>query len=131
MRPATERRLRRLAAPRLEEDESVLACSAVWYARPVRVRWLAARYRDLAVLTDRRLMLWEVGWLTRRPRRRVLADRRFDLHASELPASSRSRRIRLDHPSHPPLVLELRRGADDAITDALLGQPVGTFDARL
>jgi hypothetical protein len=138
MRLATERRLRRLAERRLEEGEHIVAYTAVWYSRPVRVEWLAARFRDLAVLTDRRLMLWESGWLTRLPRRRVLADRLEDLTATDLSTAvgrAPGRRIRLDHASHPPLVLEL--GDDRAsrtIARALLeraGSSPDDIDLRL
>src|SRR5262245_3190608 len=87
MRLATQRRLRRLAERRLEDGEQIVAMAAVWYSRPVRLAWLAARYRDLAVLTDRRLLLWESGWLSRAPRRRVLADRLADLGATDLGAT--------------------------------------------
>ena len=106
MRATTERRLRRLAERRLEPDEHVVTCAAVWYARPVRVHRLAARYRDYAVLTDRRLMLWEAGWLTRRPRRRVLADRLGDLTVVDLTPPDRTR-LRCHHPGHAAFVLEL------------------------
>jgi hypothetical protein len=110
MRVATQRRLHRLAERRLEDGEQIVTSAPVWYSRPVRLEWLAARYRDLAVLTDRRLMLWECGWLTRRPRRRVLADQLSDLTATDLGAASggpAGRRLQLDHADHPPLVLEL------------------------
>ena len=40
---------------------------------------VAARHRDFVVVTDRRVMLWSCGFFTRRPRRRVLTDRRDDL----------------------------------------------------
>jgi hypothetical protein len=118
MRLATQRRLRRLAERRLDDGEQIVAMAPVWYSRPVRLAWLAARYRDLAVLTDRRLMLWETGWLTRTPRRRVLADPLSDLDATDLGASDGKqpgRRIRVDHASHPSLVLEL--GDDRASRD--------------
>jgi hypothetical protein len=36
---------------------------------------LAVRYRDFVVLTDRTLVCWSTGFLTRRPRRRVLFER--------------------------------------------------------
>jgi hypothetical protein len=110
MRVATQRRLHRLAERRLEDGEQIVASAAVWYSRPVRLAWLAARHRDLAVLTDRRLMLWECGWLTRRPRRRVLADALADLTATDLGVAAggeKGRRLRLDHTEHPPIVLEL------------------------
>jgi hypothetical protein len=120
MRTTTERRLRRLAERRLEPDERIVTCVAVWYARPVRFHQLAARYRDYAVLTDQRLMLWEAGWITRRARRRVLADRLTDLTVTDLDPPRRAR-LRCDHAGHPPFVLELdgserARTLADAIT---------------
>ncbi len=136
MRPASERRLRHLAERRLEPDEHIVACAPVWYSRPVRQPWLAARYRDQAVLTDRRLMLWESGWLTRRARRRVLADRREDIAVRDLGqegGAAPARRLRLDHAAHPPLVLELGADPDSrTIAEALLAPPPpATLDVQL
>jgi hypothetical protein len=127
MRPSSERRLLRLAGGRLDPDEQIVACAPVWYSRPVRQAWLAARYRDQAVLTDQRFMLWESGWLTRRPRRRVLADRLVDLTVADVGhAGGRGagRRLLLSHAAHPPLVIELGSdAASRAIADALLAPP--------
>ncbi len=93
---------------RLEPGETVTAWCRVWYSRPVRLQWASARFRDFAVLTDRRLMMYSAGWLTRRPRRRVLADRLDDL----MVASQRdTTALYVTHPSHPAMVLEF--GKDD------------------
>lgn len=133
MRATTEQRLRRLAERRLEPEEHVVACTSVWYARPVRLHRLAARYRDYAVLTDRRLMLWEAGWLTRRPRRRVLADRLGDLTVVDLAPPQRTR-LRCHHPRHAAFVIELdASGAARTIADALVapGPAADHVDAQL
>src|SRR5262249_3401375 len=49
---------------------------------------LAARNRDFAVVTDRRLLLWSAGFFTRRPRRRVLAERLDELTVQSVGSGS-------------------------------------------
>lgn len=110
---AADVRLRSLAAKRLESSESIVATCRVWYSRPLRVPILAARYRDFVVLTDRRLMMYSAGWLTRLPRRRVLADRLADLTVTVVKTD---RAIVLAHPGHPPMRLDF--GTDAASTTA-------------
>jgi hypothetical protein len=79
------RRLRELATPRLEGGEELLAWTRVWVSRDGKVAGvLAARTRDFAVLTNHRLMLWSIGFFTRRPRRRVLTDRLTDLTVDDI-----------------------------------------------
>jgi hypothetical protein len=104
---------------RLEPGETIVATARVWTARPSRAPLLAARFRDEAVVTDRRLMVWQCGWWTRRPRRRVVADRLDTLTVSNATSSGSAdtggaapvRRVRLDHADHRPVVLEI--GRDD------------------
>jgi hypothetical protein len=55
------------------------------------------------VLTDRRLMMYSAGVVTRQPRRRVLADRLDDLMVVERDSPLR---LYVSHPSHPPMLLE-------------------------
>jgi len=111
-------RFRALVHRRLEPGETIIATARVWSARPSRVPALAARYRDDVVVTDRRLMVWECGWWTRRAKRRVLADRLDDITVTGTTKAQReagthtTARIRVDHPGRPPLVLDI--GADDA-----------------
>lgn len=71
----TGRRLRRAVEPRLPEGDRLLAWTRAWVSHDGPARLLAVRYRDFVVLTDRTLMCWSAGFLTRRPRRRVLFDR--------------------------------------------------------
>lgn len=105
---AADDRLRSLAAKRLEASESIVATCRVWYSRPLRVPILAARYRDFVVVTDRRLMMYSAGWLTRLPRRRVLADRLADLTVSVIKVD---RSLMLSHPGHPPMRLDFASDA--------------------
>ena len=51
---------------------------------PATLQQLAARWRDVVVVTDRRLLLFSVGHFTRRPRRRVLADRLDELTVDDV-----------------------------------------------
>lgn len=106
---AADDRLRSLAAKRLESSEAIVATCRVWYSRPLRVPILAARYRDFVVVTDRRLMMYSAGWLTRLPRRRVLADRLADVTVTVIKVD---RTLTLSHPGHPPMRLDF--GTDPA-----------------
>ncbi len=101
--------------PRLEPGEAVDAIAAVWSARPSRHPKLSARFRDHAVLTDRRLMVWECRWLTRRPRRRVLADRLDAIVVT--PAAPRGSddaitHLRVDHTNGRSVVFDFGRDAE-------------------
>ena len=99
---------------RLEPGESITVTARVWTARPTRFPALAARYRDDVVITDRRIMVWECGWWTRRARRRVLADRLDEIRVTDATSSSRAKtdgtvtRVRVDHEGRPPVVLDIR-----------------------
>ena len=91
---AIGRRLYKLASTRFEPGESAIAWCRVWVSRDGRgSSVVAARHRDFAVVTDRRLMLWSCGFFTRRPRRRVLTDRRDDLtvNGPEIPRGFQGR----------------------------------------
>lgn len=123
----TERRLLARATPRLEPGETVVAWCRAWYSRPVRLRAFAARYRDFVLLTDRRLLMWSSGAVTRAPRRRILADRLADLRVT--PARRNERTVHIDHPSHPAMILEFGRDAAGAHIAAAL-QALPTADVR-
>ena len=51
--------------------------------------------------------MYSAGWLTRRPRRRVLADRLTDL---TIATPRRATTLEITHPSHPPMRLEFSKG---------------------
>jgi hypothetical protein len=128
-RNSVERRLRKVASKRLETDETIGAWCRVWYSHPARVPVISARFRDFAVVTDRRLLLFESKWLTRRPGRRVLADR---LDALTISGSSEPttpiRRIRVLHPNHAPVILDFG-SRPAAQTVARLLHPDASIDA--
>jgi hypothetical protein len=107
----TEQRLRRLVDGRLEPDETFIAWTRAWVSRYRRFHWLLSlRNRDFAVVTDRRLMLWSAGFFTRRPRRRVLAER-LDEVTVESTSRDPGRRMACSRAGRRPLLLEL--GKDD------------------
>lgn len=119
MSPDTiERRLR--SDSRLEQGEAIAAWCRAWVSRDRSMHLLlAARHRDFAVVTDRRFLLVSAGIFTRRPRRRVHADR-----LDEITVTSTGRRprrcVRVESSAHAPLLLQL--GGNDragAVADAL------------
>ena len=118
------RRLETLAKQRLEESETITDWCRIWYSRPVRWRWAAARYRDFVVITDRRLMMYSAGVFTRLPRRRVLADRLDDLTVVQRESP---RRLHISHPSHPPLLFEF----DNDATSRSIAQTLLTYRGRI
>jgi len=105
------RRLRAAAEKRLEKGEELVCWARAWVSidGPLNVVF-AARTRDYAVLTTRRLMLWSTGFLTRHPRRRVLADRLDEITVERVPPLP-GRRLRITSAGHRPLRLELGRSA--------------------
>jgi hypothetical protein len=119
-RRRTDARIRRLAAKRLEPDEAIVGWARVWYSRAVRLQVFAARYRDIVVLTDRRLMLFEVGWFTRVPRRRVLADRLDDLTVEDVSRVGDVTTVRFAKAGHRSMLLHFDRGDDAALGRSLL-----------
>ncbi len=111
-------RLESLVSKRLEENENIVSWCRVWYSRPVRWRWAAARFRDYVVITDRRLMMYSAGVFSRLPRSRVLADRLDDIMV--VPRDS-PRRLHISLTGHPPLLFEFDNDANSlAIAEALL-----------
>ena len=100
------RRLHEIAKKRLEPGEEILGTCRVWYSRPAVHHWAAARFRDYVVLTDRRLLMYSAGWLTRQPRRRVLADRLDDLILNE---GHSAPGLVISHPSHAAMLLQFGR----------------------
>jgi hypothetical protein len=107
----TEQRLRQLVDARLEPGESFVAWSRAWVSRYGKFHWLlAARNRDFAVLTDRRLMLWSAGFFTRSPRRRVLAERLDELIVESM-GRDPGRRMACRKAGRQPLLLELGKGS--------------------
>ena len=105
-REATERRLRDPAIARLEPDEGVVVWCRAWVSKAGRFQRLAPRWRDVAVVTDRRLLLFGVGHFTRKPRRRVLADRLDELHLADV-GTHPGRGLRLTRPGRAAMLLEL------------------------
>lgn len=105
-REATERRLRDHAISRLEPDEEIIVWCRAWVSKAGRLQRLAPRWRDVAVVTDRRLLLFGVGHFTRRPRRRVLADRLDELSLSDV-GTRPGRGLRCSRPGRAPMLLEL------------------------
>jgi len=103
--------VQRLVRPLLEPGETLVGWVRAWVSPAMRAHaLLAARTRDVAVLTDRRLMLYATGFFTRRPRRRVLVDRLDEL--TVVPVGRQpERRLRLEKAGHRPLLLEL--GGDE------------------
>jgi hypothetical protein len=115
----TERRVRSVVEPRLEPGETFVAWTPAWVSRQQRLhRVLAARTRDFAVVTDRRIMLWSTGFFTRRPRRRVLAERLDECTITV--GRGGLRRVSVRKPAQRALLLEFgRRDPADAFTRAL------------
>jgi hypothetical protein len=109
------------ARVRLEADEEIVGWTRAWYSRAPRTRLLGAftaRYRDIVVVTDRRLMLWEVGMLTRRPRRRVLADRLAEITVEDVSRNGTVRRLRFSKPEHRAMLLDF--GRDNTVANELV-----------
>lgn len=118
---STERRLRKDSRSRFETGEEIAAWCRVWVSRdrPLHLM-LASRHRDFAVVTDRRLLLFSAGFFTRRPRRRVLADRLDGITVT--PAGRRPGRcLKVEASGHDALLIELS-GSDRSLrfADALL-----------
>jgi hypothetical protein len=107
-RAATERRLRAPGFARLEADEDIVTWCRAWVSKAGHLQRLAPRWRDIAVVTDRRMLLFGVGHFTRRPRRRVLADRLDELALADIGAVP-GRGLRCTRPGRPPMLLELGR----------------------
>ena len=105
-REATERRLRNHAIARLEADEKIVVWCRAWVSKAGRFQRLAPRWRDVAVVTDRRLLLFGVGHFTRRPRRRVLADRHDELSVADV-GTHPGRGLRLTRPGRAAMLIEL------------------------
>lgn len=123
---ATDRRLRKAAGARLESTEEIVAWCVAWVSRDRRLhRLLAARTRDFAVLTDRRLLLFSSGFFTHHPRRRVLADRLDEMVVT--PCGSRpGRGLRVEARTHRPLRIEVGAGErDQAFARTLLERAAG------
>jgi hypothetical protein len=105
-REATERRLHDNAVARLQPGETIVVWCRAWVSKVGRFQRLAPRWRDVAVVTDRRLLLFGVGHFTRRPRRRVLADRLDELTLGDV-GTHPGRGIRCARPGRAPMLLEL------------------------
>jgi hypothetical protein len=109
-RKATEHRLRTPGFARLEPDEDIVAWCRAWVSKAGRMQRFAPRWRDVAVVTDRRLLLFGVGHFTRRPRRRVLADRLDELTLGDI-GTHPGRGLRCSRPGRGDMLLEL--GGDE------------------
>jgi hypothetical protein len=120
----TANRLRRLTADEALAGEEYVAWTRAWVSRDGR--WnvlLAARHRDFVVLTNRRLLLCQCGFFTRRPLRKAFEEARQRVYAEAIDAQSRHR-LRVTGFQRKPLRIEF--GSDDAsaqIVDALLACP--------
>ncbi len=110
-RQRSDARIQRLVSQRLDTDEKLLEWTRVWHSRPGRLHIFAARYRDIAVLTDARLILFDVGWLTRRPRRRVLADRLSQLTVEDASKAKDASKIRFARSGRRSMLLEFKSAA--------------------
>jgi hypothetical protein len=105
----TEQRLHRAVDPRLEPGETFLAWSSAWVSRERRYQLLfGSRNRDFAIVTERRLLLWSAGFFTRRPRRRVLAERLDELTIESI-SRDPGRKIACRRGGRRALLLELGR----------------------
>jgi hypothetical protein len=109
-REATEHRLRAGGMARLEPGEDIVTWCRAWVSKATRLQRFAARWRDVAVVTDRRLLLFGVGHFTRRPRRRVLADRLDELTLEDV-GTHPGRGLRCIRPGRGDMLLEL--GSDE------------------
>jgi hypothetical protein len=105
-REATERRLHDHAISRLEPDEKIVVWCRAWVSKAGRFQHLAPRWRDVAVITDRRLLLFGVGHFSRKPRRRVLADRLDELALADI-GTHPGRGLLCTRPGRGPMLLEL------------------------
>jgi len=105
-RESTERRLRADGFASLEPGEEIVAWCRAWVSRAGHLQRIAARWRDVAVVTDRRLLLFGVGHFTRRPRRLVLADLLENLTVADV-GTHPGRGLRCSRPGRPAMLLEL------------------------
>jgi hypothetical protein len=105
-RVVTERQLQAPGFARLESDEKIITWCRAWVSRASHFQRFAPRWRDIAVVTDRRLLLFGVGHFTRRPRRRVLADRLDELVLGDI-GTHPGRGLRCTRPGRPDMLLEL------------------------
>jgi hypothetical protein len=109
-RESTEQRLRSPGLARLEPGEDIVTWCRAWVSKAGRLQRFAPRWRDVAVVTDRRLLLFGVGHFTRRPHRRVLADRLDELTIGDV-GTHPGRGLRCSRPGRGDMLLEL--GADE------------------
>jgi hypothetical protein len=105
-REATDRQLRATGFARLEPGEEIVVWCRAWVSKAGHLQRLAPRWRDVAVITDRRLLLFGVGHFTRRPRRRVLADRLDELDVGDI-GTHAGRGLRCSRPGRAPMLIEL------------------------
>jgi hypothetical protein len=97
-----ERRLR----ARLDPGERLITWTRGWVSCDGHMHTMfAARTRDFAVISDRRLYLYSTGFFTRRPRRRVYASD-FDKLQVSSTSTHRGHRLRIASRMHRPLLLE-------------------------
>jgi hypothetical protein len=120
----TANRLRKLTHDESLTDEEYLAWTRAWVSRDGRWNVMfAARHRDFVVLTNRRLLLCQCGFLTRRPIRKVFDVPRRRVYAEPVERDSH-RRLRVTGFQRKPLRIEF--GSNDAsaqIAEALLASP--------
>jgi hypothetical protein len=105
-REATDRQLHAAGFARLEAGETIVVWCRAWVSKAGRLQRLAPRWRDIAVITDRRLLLFGVGHFTRRPHRRVLADRLDELTVADV-GTHPGHGLCCTRPGRDPMLLEL------------------------
>lgn len=106
------RRLGVVVTDRLEHREHVVAWGRAWVSRdgPLSVLF-AARTRDFVVLTDRRVMLWSTGFVSRMPQRRVMVNRLVSVRVEPVEGRYPDRSIRVLALHRNPLRFDF--GGDD------------------
>jgi hypothetical protein len=102
-----ESRLRRLAGGREPYRGPIVAARRAWVSQDTRLRFLAARFLDFAVITDEHLVLCSTGFVTRRPRRRVFKEPLAKLTVIGR-GSHPERTLRVLGDLRHPILLELR-----------------------
>jgi hypothetical protein len=112
-RAADARRIERLVL--LEPGEEIRACARAWVSHPTRLGMLTeGRVRAAVAVTDDRLIAHAVGFWTRRPRTRVILERRADLRVE--PTSGRDGTLRVTRPDGTAWILAFGSGPDALAT---------------
>ena len=117
---STLRAERKLAA-HIDPDERLVAWTRGWVSRDGRAHTVfAARTLDFVVVTDRHCYLFNTGFFTRRPRRRV-----FNTPLDRLSVTERKGKLhlRVAVEARRPLLFDLRQGKrSEDVATALLAR---------